>query len=77
MDDVYLITSDADLWPISSSIYDLPAGVDVLALNAFCCGTFRHRSETYRMMPMANIGARVATWRNLTVRCPQVLSLRI
>ena len=68
MDNVYLVTSDADLWPISSSAYDLPDGVDVLSLNAFCCGTFKHGTSMYQMVPMANIGARVATWRNLTHR---------
>jgi len=68
MDDVYLIASDSDLWPISNSIYDLPAGVDVVVLNAFCCGTFRHRTETHRMIPVANVGARIATWRKLTFR---------
>jgi len=68
MDNLYLVTSDADLWPISSSAYDLPDGVDVLSLNAFCCGTFKHGNKTYQMIPMANIGARAATWRNLTDR---------
>jgi len=68
MDNLYLVTGDADLWPISSSAYDLPDGVDVLSLNAFCCGTFKHGNKTYQMIPMANIGARAATWRNLTYR---------
>ena len=68
MDDVYLVTSDADLWPISGSAYDLPAGVDVLSLNAFCCSTFQHNSKTYMMISMANTGARVSTWQNLTSR---------
>jgi len=68
MDSVYLMTTDADLWPISSSAYDLPAAVDLLSLNSFCCGNFTHGTETYRMIPMANIGARIATWRNLTDR---------
>ena len=68
MDNVYLVTSDADLWPISSSVYDLPDGVDVLSLNAFCCSSFKHGTRTYQMLPMANIGARIATWRQLTHR---------
>jgi len=68
MDNVYLVTSDADLWPISSSAYDLPDGVDVLSLNAFCCGTFKHLTNMHRTVPVANVGARVATWRNLTHR---------
>jgi len=68
MDNLYLLTSDADLWPISSSAYHLPDGINVLSLNAFCCGTFKHGAETCRMIPMANVGARVVTWRNLTNR---------
>jgi len=67
-DNVYLVTSDADLWPISYGAYNLPDGVDLLSLNAFCCGTFQHRVQTYRMVPMANVGATFSTWRNLTYR---------
>lgn len=71
IDDVYMVTSDADLWPIDSRIYQLPAadtGVDVLSLNAFCCGSISHRDKSYRMIPMSNIGARVSTWRQITRR---------
>jgi len=68
MDNLYLVTSDADLWPISSSVYDLPDGVDVLSLNSYCCGSFKHGTQTYHMLPMANIGARLATWQRLTYR---------
>ena len=68
MDNLYLVTSDADLWPISSSAYDLADGVDVLSVNAFCCGTFKHGTHVYQMIPMANIGARATTWRNITHR---------
>ena len=66
--DVYMVTSDTDLWPISTSAYNLPDGMDALLLNAFCCGTFRHGKETYQMVPLSNIGARIATWLNLTQR---------
>jgi len=73
MDHLYLVTNDADLWPISSSAYDLPDGVDVLSLNSFCCGTFKHRDQVYQMIPMANIGARASIWRTLTHRLHYVL----
>ena len=33
----YLVTSDADLWPISVSTYNLSDGVDVMSVNTFCC----------------------------------------
>jgi len=68
VDNLYVVTSDADLWPISSSAYDLLDGVDVLSLNAFCCGMFKHRDNVYQMIPIANIGARAHTWRNITHR---------
>ena len=68
MDNVYVVTSDADLWPISSTAFDLPFGADILSLNAFCCGNFKHRSKTYRMIPMSCVGARVSTWQKLTNR---------
>ena len=68
MDNIYLLTTDADVWPISRNIYDLPANVDVLSVNAFCCGMFKHRRKTYRMLPMSNIGARIGTWRDITYR---------
>jgi len=68
VEDLYLVTSDADLWPISNSTYDLPDGVEVLSLNSYCCGKFKHGTQMYQMMPMANIGARLATWQRLTYR---------
>ena len=68
MDNVYLMTTDADVWPISRSIYDLPANVDVLCTNAFHSGKFRHHKVTYRMLSMSTIGARISTWRNITYR---------
>jgi len=68
IDNLYVVTSDADLWPISSSAYDLADGVDVLSLNAFCCGMFKRRDNVYQMIPIANIGARAHTWRNITHR---------
>jgi len=68
VENLYLVTSDADLWPISSNAYNLPDGVDVLSLNSFCCKKFKHGTQMYQMIPMANIGARVATWQHLTNR---------
>ena len=59
MNNVYLVTSDADLWPISRSAYEPPDRVDVLTLNVL------RSNET---MLLSNVGARVSTWRNLTKR---------
>ena len=68
IDDSYLLTTDADIWPIYGAIYRLPPGHDVVALNSDCCGAFSHRGVEYRMLPMANVGMRVRTWRRLTRR---------
>ena len=68
MDKMYLVTSDADLWPISRSAYDLPNGVDLLLTDAYSCRKFKRGNEYYQMITMSNIGARFSTWRNITNR---------
>ena len=68
IDSVYLVTSDTDIWPIYGDAYQLPHGKDILSLNSECCGAFKHRGATYRMLPMANIGMRIGMWRKLTRR---------
>jgi len=81
IDDTYLLTSDADIWPIYGDVYRLPAGHDVISLNSECCGAFSHRNVAYRMLPMANVGMRVRTWRRLTRRyytlCTSQFTLRL
>ena len=72
IDDTYLLTSDADIWPIYGAVYRLTAAHDVLSLNSDCCGAFSHRNVAYRMLPMANVGMRVRTWRRLTRRCDYI-----
>lgn len=66
IDDVYIVTSDADLWPIYGDIYTLPPGKRILSLNSDCCSPFKHRGTTYKMLPMANIGMTVKSWRRVT-----------
>jgi len=68
IDNTYLVTSDADIWPIYGDVYRLPRGRDILSLNSECCGAFSHRNVEYRMLPMANVGVRIGTWRRLTRR---------
>jgi len=60
-----LVTTDDDLWPISSSAYNLPDGVKVLSLNSYCCGKFKHGTQMYEMVSLANISACLATWQRL------------
>ncbi|KAK2167863.1 hypothetical protein LSH36_23g09011 [Paralvinella palmiformis] len=68
-EDTYLVTSDADLWPLDREAYALPDNrTAILCLNAFCCGQFQHNGRSYSMMPMGNIGMRVGTWRSVARR---------
>lgn len=66
INDVYLLTTDSDIWPINGSIYQLPDSFNILTLNSDCCPPFTHRNVKYRMFPMTNIGARIRTWGKLT-----------
>ena len=68
VDDVYLVTSDADLWPLQKEYYDLTSNKSILSTNSDCCGSFKHNDEAYKMLPMANIGMNVNTWLNVTKR---------
>lgn len=66
IDDVYMVTSDADIWPIYGDVYNLPPGKRILSLNSDCCTPFNHRGTSYKMLPMANIGMTVRSWRHIT-----------
>lgn len=61
----YLITADADLWPLKASVVNMPDEFELLLAHSHCCGTFEHRGREYRMLPMSYIGARVSTWRQI------------
>ena len=65
-DDDYLITSDSDLWPINSSIYELKSPpYKIVNTNSDCCGYFDFNGTTYKMLPMCSTGASTATWLEL------------
>ena len=66
--DIYLLTSDADIWPINDEEYLLPNKKHILSLNAECCAPFKHRGRVYRMLPMSNVGMKIKTWHQLTSR---------
>ncbi len=67
--DIYLVTSDADLWPINGDMYMLPEDKDILSLNSDCCGSFDHSNgKSYKMLPIANIGMTLSTWEAVTRR---------
>ena len=63
--DTYVITTDSDLWPITSTLYTLPSNKDILSTNSNCCRAFAHKGKKYKMLPMANIGMKVSSWVKL------------
>lgn len=61
-----LVTSDADIWPVDEHLYTIESNTtSILSINSFCCGEFLHNGLPYRMLPLTNIVATVATWRML------------
>ncbi len=65
----YLITADADIWPIDRKSFLLPKGKAILSLNSACCGNFKHGNKKwYTMLPMSYIGMYPSTWKAVTKR---------
>lgn len=64
-DNDYLITTDADLWPLRKEHYIPDPNMDVMLLHWGCCGNFTMNNRTYTMYMMSNIGATVAVWRDV------------
>ncbi len=65
----YLLTTDADMWPLRGDIYRLPQGKDILSLNSGCCGSFKHtNNRTYQMLPMGYVGMYQSTWKAAITR---------
>ena len=64
-DNDFLITSDSDLWPLRKEHYTPLPNYKIHFVHAGCCGTFTINNKTYPMYAMSNIGATVATWRQI------------
>jgi len=64
-DDDYVITSDADLWPIHREHYTPRPSRELVLVHSGCCGTFQWNGTNYRMYPMSNIGATVSVWKDI------------
>lgn len=64
--DDYIISTDADLWPLRRDHFCVPRAEKKLVLvHSRCCGNFNLYGKTYRMLPMSHIGASAATWRQI------------
>ena len=61
----YLITSDSVLWPFREAHYTPEPLKKLILVHSHCCGSFPFRNRSYRMIPMSNIGATAATWREI------------
>ena len=64
-DNDYVITSDADLWPIHREHYTPRPSRELVLVHSGCCGTFQWNGTNYRMYPMSNIGATVSAWKDI------------
>ena len=63
--DDYVITSDADLWPLNRDHFTPKKGKKLILVHSQCCGFFQINGTVYPMYAMSNIGATVATWQQI------------
>jgi hypothetical protein len=61
----YLITSDADLWPLRKEHFIPHPDMDIVLVHWGCCGEFEMHNKSYSIYPMSNIGATVSIWRQI------------
>lgn len=61
----YVISTDADLWPIHREHYTPHPSRQLVLVHGQCCGHFNWNGTSYRMYPMSNIGATVSTWKQI------------
>jgi len=48
----FVVTSDADLYPVSARHYEVGGDEAIKIWNGQCCGLFKHRERNYTMFPM-------------------------
>ena len=48
----YLITSDADLWPLCRNHFVPRINKTLILVHSDCCGNFQFKNSTFRMIPM-------------------------
>ena len=66
----FIMTSDADLYPLNPSHYVFACDDSIKLWNADCCGSFKHKrsggvEREYVMLPMGHIGMRKYQWREV------------
>ena len=67
----YILTSDSDIIPLRADDYQIGENSIGFIYNAFCCGSFQRRNQTYQMYPLSHICLRKRIWRDLFLRSIQ------
>ncbi|ELT95302.1 hypothetical protein CAPTEDRAFT_201460 [Capitella teleta] len=62
---IYMLTTDADLWPLNVWWYLMPNGYLIHSTNSFCCGYFTRHKMKYMHLPMSSIGMELIHWTEL------------
>ncbi len=67
LDVTNLLTTDADLWPLTPNHFHIPRGHQrvVMSTNFGCCGTFSFKGQVYNMFPMSSVVMSVTTWKEV------------
>ena len=63
--DTYLITADADIWPIADDFLDLPAGKDILHSNT---SLIEKWGKSIPYATLSYVGMKVRTWMDVMTR---------
>ena len=71
----FVITSDADLYPINKDYYNILNTNEITVWNAECCGEFKHKNKTYENIPMGNTGMKKWQWLEVMEINPQKYKL--
>ena len=53
------------MWPLREAHYAPEPPKKLILVHSDCCGDFVFKDKSYRMIPMGNIGATAATWRQI------------
>jgi len=59
---IYIVTTDADIWPIAKSFFVLPPGKDILHGDI---GKFQIENMTVIQAPLSYIGMKIRTWHSV------------
>lgn len=61
----FLMTTDADLWPLQEKYFVARPNYDIVLINNQVSEQFELNKKTYVIQPMSNIGANVSTWKQI------------